>query len=354
MKGFGVIKPFEQVGWVQKEKPVLGPCDALLEPVAICPCTSDVHTAYDIPATPNRILGHEAVGRIVEVGREVKDFKVGDVVAVPAVTPKWRTLDIQDSYHQHSGGLFKGMQLSSSEDGCMAEYFKVNDIDMNVAKVPDGVPLEAAVLVGDMMTTGFHGAELGNVGFGDSVCVIGIGPVGLMAVAGCALRGAGKLYAVGSRPVCCELAQEYGATEIIDYKNGPIAEQVLKLNGGRQIDVAIIAGGGTGSIEEAYNMVRPGGTIVNIEVQSDTNGLVIPTYASGFGLAHKTFVGGLCPGGRRRMERLMDMILEGRINPSKMITHKFYGLDACEDAFYLMRDKPKDLIKPIVYFDQKK
>ncbi|MDV0447309.1 NADP-dependent isopropanol dehydrogenase [Methanosarcinaceae archaeon Ag5] len=353
MKGFGVIKPFEQVGWVDKEVPVLGPYDALLEPVAICPCTSDVHTAYDIPATPNRILGHEAVGRVIKVGSEVKDFKVGDVVAVPAVTPKWRSLDVQDSYHQHAGGLFQGMQLSSGEDGCMAECFKVNDIDMNVAKVPDGVALEAAVLVGDMVTTGFHGAELADIKFGDSVCVIGIGPVGLMAVAGSALRGAGKLFAVGSRPVCVELAKEYGATDVIDYKNGPIAEQVLKLNGGHQIDVVIIAGGGTGSIEEGFNMVRPGGTVVNIEVQSDPEGLLIPTFGSGFGCGHKKFIGGLCPGGRRRMGRLFDMILEGRIDPSKMITHKFYGLDACEDAFYLMRDKPKDLIKPIVYFDKK-
>ena len=103
MKGFGIIKPLEQVGWIEKDAPVAGPYEAVLEPVALIPCTSDVDTAAENPNAPvGRILGHEGVGRIVSVGSEVKDFKPGDIVAVPAVTPMWRNLDVQDCNHQHS------------------------------------------------------------------------------------------------------------------------------------------------------------------------------------------------------------------------------------------------------------
>ena len=176
MKGFGIIKPLEQVGWIEKEMPVAGPYEAVLEPVALIPCTSDVDTAAENPRVPvGRILGHEGVGRIVSVGTEVKDFAPGDIVAVPAVTPEWRNLDVQDCNHQHSGGYLGGRYLSSKWDGMFAEYFKVPDVDLNVAKIPDGVSLEAAALIGDMVTTGFHGAELADVKYGDQVAIIGIG-----------------------------------------------------------------------------------------------------------------------------------------------------------------------------------
>ena len=178
MKGFGIIKPTVSVGWVEKEAPKAGLFEAVLEPVALCPCTSDVDTAQENPnIAPNRILGHEGVGRVVEIGEGVTELQVGDVVAVPAVTPMWRNLDIQDGIHQHSGGPLGGRSPSSRWDGMFGELFKVPDADLNLAKIPEGVSLEAAALVGDMVTTGFHGVELANVKYGDRVAVIGIGPV---------------------------------------------------------------------------------------------------------------------------------------------------------------------------------
>lgn len=95
---------------------------------------------------------------------------------------------------------------------------------MNAAMLPEGMPLEKAVMACDMMTTGFHGVELADVQFGDSVCVIGIGPVGLMATAGAALRGAGRLMVVGTRPNCVKIAKEYGATDVISYRDGDICQ----------------------------------------------------------------------------------------------------------------------------------
>jgi len=99
-------------------------------------------------------------------------------------------------------------------DGMFAELFHVNDADGNMALLPDSIPVAEACMLSDMVPTGFHAAEMAEVTFGDSVCVIGIGPVGLMCVAGANLHGASHIYAVGSRPDCARVAKVYGATEI--------------------------------------------------------------------------------------------------------------------------------------------
>lgn len=352
MKGFGIIKPMVSVGWLEKEKPVLTEYGAILVPVAISPCTSDVHAAFELGDTPtayNRILGHEAIGRIVEVGPRVKDFKVGDVVTFPSVTPNWRAPNIQDEPHQHSDHIMGGLKISTVSDGVMAEYFPVDDADLNLARIPENVSIEDALMVGDMMTTGFHGAELAEVKFGDTVCVMGIGPVGLMAVAGAALRGASKIFGVGSRPNCVKLAKEYGATDFINYKEGPVHEQVLAKTNGRGVDCVIVAGGNQDSIESAGYMTRPGGVIANVNVFVEPT-LTMSTWSMGMLLGHKKLVGGMCPGGRRRLERLLDMIAAGRVQPGKMLTHIYHGIDSLPEAFDIMKNKPADLIKPVVYF----
>lgn len=351
MKGFGIIEPLTRVGWVEKEAPTVGQFEAVLEPVALCPCTSDVDTALENPnIAPGRILGHEGVGRIVEIGEGVTDFAVGDLVAVPAVTPVWRNLDIQDGIHQHSGGPLGGRYLSSRWDGMFGERFKVPDADLNLAKIPDGVSLEAAALVGDMVTTGFYGVEMANVKYGDRVAVIGIGPVGLMSVAGAALRGAGEIYAVGGRPITRQLAIEFGAVDTVDYREGPFAKQLMELTGGKQFDCVIIAGGEPTVFNDALSICKYNGTVANLAGHGRTQTLLpIYTNESLSFCANKTVTGGLCPGGRRRLERLMRICKSGRLQPEKLLTQTFNGFDAIEDAFNLMASKPRDLVKPIIY-----
>jgi len=349
MKGFAMLK-IGEVGWIEKEKPVAGPYDAIVRPIALAPCTSDIHTVFEgaIGERHNMILGHEAVGEVVEVGSEVKDFKPGDKVVVPAITPDWRTVEVQMGYHQHSGGMLSGWKFSNFKDGVFAEYFHVNDADMNLAKLPDDIPPEKAVMICDMMTTGFHGAELANVQFGSSVAVIGIGAVGLMAIAGARLRGAGRIIAVGSRPVCVEVAKYYGATDIVNYKDGDIVDQVMHLTDNRGVDCVIVAGGGTDVLVQAVKMARVGGTISNINYFGDSDLLSIPRAEWGCGMSHKDIRGGLCPGGRLRMEMLIELVKYNRVDPGKLVTHVMYGLDKVEKALMLMKDKPRDLIKPVV------
>ena len=347
MKGLAMMG-IGKIGWVDKVRPICGPMDAICRPVAVAPCTSDIHTVW-AGALGDRhelILGHEAVGEVVEIGSEVKDFKIGDKVLVPAITPDWNSLAAQDGYSMHSNVALGGWKFSNFKDGVFAEFFHVNDADGNLALLPDGMDLADACMLSDMVPTGFHGVELADINFGDKVVVIGIGPVGLMSVAGAALHGASEILAVGSRPNCVALAKEFGATDIIDYHNGDIAEQVMNKVG--LVDRIIIAGGTVDTFAQAIKMLKPGGKIGNVNYLGEGDFIKIPRVEWGFGMAHKQINGGLMPGGRLRMEKLARMITTRRINPGKLITHRFEGLDSVEEALLLMKDKPKDLIKPLV------
>ncbi|MPM94250.1 NADP-dependent isopropanol dehydrogenase [bioreactor metagenome] len=219
---------------------------------------------------------------------------------------------------------------------------------MNLACIPEGVSLEQAVMLCDMVTTGFHGVELAQVEFGSIVAVIGIGPVGLMAVAGAALRGAGRLFAVGSRKRCVEAARGYGATDIIDYKNGDIVSQILNATRGHGADHVIVAGGPSEVLEQAVAICKPGGVIGNVNYFGEGEYLRIPRAAWGVGMGHKTINGGLTPGGRVRMERMAGMVVYGRLDPGRMVTHTFRGLNRLPEALEMMRHKTPDLIKPVV------
>ena len=350
MKAF-VLKEPGVVGWHDAPEPQLKqPYGAILRPVAVTPCSSDVHTVFGggSPKAPNLILGHECVAQVLEVGEEVRDFAPGEIVAVPAITPDWSSLEAQAGYAMHSGGILAGWKFSNIKDGVFAEYFHVNDADGNLAHLPEGMDIMEACMLSDMVPTGFHGAELADVQFGDTVLVVGIGPVGLMSVAGAALRGAARVFAVGTRPVCVDAARQYGASDFISYKNGPIDGQVLELTGGRGVDCAIIAGGDVNTFIPVVKVLKPGGRIGNVNYLGSGEYIRLPRAEWGVGMGHKQINGGLMPGGRLRMEKLSALVTSGRLNVKPLITHVFDGLDKLPDALQLMKDKPRDLIKPVV------
>lgn len=349
MKGYAMLG-IGKTGWIEKEAPKCGPMDAIVKPIAVSPCTSDVHTVWEgaLGERSNMILGHEAVGEVVEVGALVRDFRPGDRVIVPAITPDWNSLEAQAGYSMHSGGMLAGWKFSNFKDGVFGEYFHVNDADGNLAILPDDIDPAAAVMLSDMVPTGVHGVELADVQFGDSVCVVGIGPVGLMSVAAAALRGASHLYAVGSRPNCAKIAREYGATDIINYREGDIVEQILDKTHGKGVDRVVIAGGDNDTFAQAIRMLKPGGRIGNVNYLGSGDSVSIPRVEWGCGMGHKSIAGGLMPGGRLRMEKLASLLSTGRLDTSKLLTHRFQGFEHIEEALMLMKDKPRDLIKPVV------
>ncbi|MEG2000273.1 MAG: zinc-binding dehydrogenase [Evtepia sp.] len=347
MKGFAFLA-HSTAGWIEKEPPHATNYDAVIRPLIVSPCTSDVHNVEINCLAANRILGHEGIGEIVELGAFVKDFKIGDQVAIPAVTPNWRTVASQRGISQHCNGLITGNTLSNSEDGLFSEFTLIRDADANLAHLSPELSPFAAVMAGDMMNTGCYGAELADVQLGDTVVVLGIGPVGLMAVAAAKLRGAARIIAVGSRPHCIEIARFYGATDVVNYKEGDPVRQVYDLTHHKGADCCICAGGDSNALGQAVSMIRWGGTVGNINYFTTSGTLPIPNVRWGFGMGNKTIRGGECPGGRARMEKMLALLLYHRIDPLPLITHSFSGFSEIETAFHLMAEKPADLIKTIV------
>ena len=353
MKGYAMLK-IGSVGWVEKKSPACGAMDAICKPLAIAICTSDVHTVWEgaVGERHDMILGHECCAEVVEVGADVKDFKPGDRVLVPAITPDWNSLEAQAGYAMHSGGMLAGWKFSNFKDGVFAEYFHVNDADGNLAHLPKEINVVDACMLSDMVPTGFHGVELADVQFGDVVLVIGIGPVGLMAVAGTNMRGAARIIAVGSRPVCVEAAKKYGASDIINYKNGPIEDQVMRLTDGKGVDRVIIAGGTVDTFASAVKALKPGGKIGSVNYLGSGDSIRIPRVEWGVGMGHKAIVGGLMPGGRLRMEKLGALVAAGKLDVSLLSTHVYEGWDKLPEALQIMKDKPADVIKPVVVLER--
>ena len=353
MKGYAMLKIGES-GWIEKERPKCGPLDAICKPLAIAICTSDVHTVWEgaVGERHDMILGHECCAEVVEVGADVKDFKPGDRVLVPAITPDWNSLEAQAGYAMHSGGMLAGWKFSNFKDGVFAEYFHVNDADGNLAHLPKEINVVDACMLSDMVPTGFHGVELADVQFGDVVLVIGIGPVGLMAVAGTNMRGAARIIAVGSRPVCVEAAKKYGASDIINYKNGSIEDQVMQLTDGKGVDRVIIAGGTVDTFASAVKALKPGGKIGSVNYLGSGDSIRIPRVEWGVGMGHKAIVGGLMPGGRLRMEKLGALVAAGKLDVSLLSTHVYEGWDKLPEALQIMKDKPADVIKPVVVLER--
>lgn len=352
-RGFA-MKKIGETGWVEKEVPECGPMDAIVRPTCVSPCTSDIHTVWEgaIGERTDMVLGHEGVGIVEEVGSLVKNIKPGDKVIVPAITPDWDDEAAQRGFSSQTTEPLGGWKFSNFKDGVFGERFHVNMADANLALMPEGLSDEGATMLVDMWSTGMMGAENAKIPLGGSVLVIGIGAVGLSAIAGAAILGAGKIYAAGTRPISVKVAKEYGATDIINYREGAIDEQVRELTDGAGVDSVIVAGGNLENTwKEAIASAKAGGTVSNVNYLSGADNVLIPRVEWGCGMSNINITNGLCTGGRVRMERLASLALVGRQDPELLVTHKFNGIDKIEDALYLMKDKPKDLIKPVVFLD---
>jgi len=350
MKTF-VMKKIGELGFFDKPIPRPGPNDAVVKTTRALVCTSDTHTIGGaIGERSNLTLGHEAVGCISELGSEVRGFRVGDRVAVNAITPCFQCDNCQRGFTSQCGQMLGGWRFSNIKDGVFAEYFHVNDADANLAKIPDAVPDDIAVYTCDMMSTGFMGAEHAAIPLGGSVAVFGVGPVGMMAVAGARLLGAGLVIAVEHVPKRKELARTFGADVVVDYTEPNPMERILALTGGAGVDSAIEALGSQETFQAAIKATRPGGTISVVGYFGHGDYVSIPRLDWGVGMSDKTIRTGLCPGGRERMTRLMRLLETKRVDPSPMTTHRF-SFQEIEKAVRLMKTKDDGIIKPLILFD---
>ena len=205
-------------------------------------------------------------------------------------------------------------------------------------------------MVPDMMCTAFEGVRQLGIEFGASVAVLGIGPVGLMAVRAAVLHGAGNVFAIGSRKPCFTVAKEYGATHTVDYHAPDYLEDIVEANGGL-VDGVILCGGSGKELGKGLSILKKGGTLVNLSAYFSGAPIEIDPSVWGFGYGDKTIKGVGCRGGRLWMSRMAQLIVTGRVQPEKLITHRYHGMDKIPEAMGLFLNHDRNLIKPVIYND---
>jgi len=250
--------------------------------------------------------------------------------------------------HSQCGGPLGGWRFGNTINGAWAEYLLVPDARANLASIPDQLGDEAVLMCPDIFSTGLSGAESGNIKVGDSVAIFAQGPIGLCATLGAKMRGAGLIIGVDTVATRLDTSRRFGASVTLNSDDSDPVETIKRLTDGRGVDVAIEALGKQETFENALRATRAGGTISSLGVYSGK--LVAPYDAFYAGLGDQTIVTTLCPGGKERMRRLMEMIACQRVDLSPLITHRF-ALDNIADAFEVFSHQRNGVLKVALYPD---
>jgi threonine dehydrogenase-like Zn-dependent dehydrogenase len=310
-------------------------------------CGTDLHIVRgEYPVKPGLIIGHEPVGVIEELGPGVTGFEVGDRVLVGAITPCGQCracLSGQLSQCGHGEGYeaIGGWRFGNTINGAQAEYLLVPYAQANLAKIPDELTDEQVVLLADIASTGFSGAESGNVRIGDSVVVFAQGPIGLCAIAGAKLMGASFIIGVDSDEPRLDMSRRLGADVTLNHLEVDVVERVKRLTGGGA-DVAIEALGMQETFENALRCLRPGGALSSLGVYSGKLQVPYDAFAAGIGDYRITTT--LCPGGKERMRRLMEVVKGGRVDFTPLLTHTF-SLDEIREGYRVFGERLDGALK---------
>src|SRR5688572_9325254 len=329
---------------VQKPRAAAG--EAVIRVTLTTICGTDLHIVRgEYPVKPGLVIGHEPVGVIEELGAGVTGYEVGDRVLVGAITPCGQCSACLSGHQAQCGhgegyAPIGGWRFGNTMNGAQAEYLLVPHAQANLAKVPDDLSDEQVVLLADIASTGFAGAESAGVRIGDAVVVFAQGPIGLCATAGAKLMGASLVIGVDGDGVRLAASRRMGADIVLDYRHcDPVAE-VMRLTGG--VDVAVEALGTQQTFENCLRCLRPGGTLSSLGVYSGK--LQIPYQAFAAGLGDHRIVTTLCPGGKERMRRLMNLVQSGRFDPKPLLTHTF-TLDDIVMGYQLFGERADGVLK---------
>jgi alcohol dehydrogenase len=329
------------------ERPSAGVGEALIRITLTTVCGTDLHIVRgEYPVRPGLVIGHEPVGVIEELGPGVVGYEVGDRVLVGAITPCGQCgacLSGHLSQCGHGCGYeaVGGWRFGNTINGAQAEYLLVPHAQANLAKIPDELTDEQVVLLADIASTGFSGAESAQIRIGDAVVVFAQGPIGLCATAGAKLMGASLIIGVDGDENRLAMAKRMGADVTLDYRETDVVAEVKRLTGGGA-DVAIEALGTQQTFESALRSLRPAGTLSSLGVYSGK--LQIPYEAFAAGLGDHRIVTTLCPGGKERMRRLMEVVRRGRVDLTPLLTHTF-SLDQIGDAYELFGERMDGVLK---------
>jgi 2-desacetyl-2-hydroxyethyl bacteriochlorophyllide A dehydrogenase len=307
---------------------VVSPSDALVRVTLSAICGSDLHIYHGrVPVDEGAVLGHELAGVVEQVGPEVRAVKPGDRVVASFYTAcgvcyqcrrGWWAQCEERAILGH-GTYFGGL------GGAQAELCVVPRADLNLAPIPPAVTDEQAIFAGDILATGFFAAERGDIRAGDTVAVVGVGPVGLMAVMSSQLFGPARVFAIDTVASRLELAAELGATALDARAVNPQAE-VQRHTGGFGADAVLECVGQTAAIQTAIDCVRGGGTVSSVGVPSELTG-DFPYYDAWN--RDLTFRSG-CTNVHAYLRPLLDLVAAGRLHPERVISHRMRLDDAVE------------------------
>lgn len=343
MKAAVFVRP-GRIELQDKPVPGIGPGDALVRITTTTICGTDVHILKgEYPVQPGRIVGHEPVGVIAALGEGVSGYRTGQRVIVGAITPCGQCHSCLDGHQAQCGGKAAGgWQFGNTIDGSQAEFLRVPNAMANLTPVPPMLTDEQVLMCPDIMSTGFAGAESGRIRIGDTVAVFAQGPIGLCATAGARLQGATHIIGVDGITERLAVSRQLGADASIDFHNTDPVAEIMRLTNGRGVDVAIEALGTQQTFEAALRVLKPGGTLSSLGVYSGKLALPLDAFASGLGDHH--IVTSLCPGGKERMRRLMNVVASGRVDLQPLVTHRF-GLDQIEEAYELFANQRDGVLK---------
>lgn len=314
-----------QKAWEEAPDPkIIAPTDALVQVDTTTICGTDLHILKgDVPAvTDGRILGHEGVGTITEVGSAVSKLAVGDRVIISCITSCGTCSYCRQQLPAHclddEGTSGIGWVFGHLINGTQAEYVRVPFADSSLHQLPAGVSDQAAVMLSDILPTGFEiGVRNGRVKPGDVVAVIGAGPVGLAAIMTAGLYGASRIIAIDLDGNRVEQAKSFGATDAVNSGDMHWRERVTAMTDGLGVDVAIEAVGVPATFEMATELIRPGGTVANVgvhgaSVELKLQDLWIKDIAITTGLVSTTTT-----------HMLLKLVAQGKLTPERFVSHRF-------------------------------
>ena len=356
MKSLIFIEP-GKIEIVDKKIPDVGSNDALIKITTTTICGTDIHIFKGEYAVAKGLtIGHEPVGIIEKLGSAVMGYEEGQRVIAGAICPTFTSYASQDGFPSQDGGYLDadgrcschgykatgGWRFGNHIDGTQAEYVLVPDAQANLCPVPDGLTDEQVLMCPDIMSTGFKGAENANIQIGDVVAIFAQGPIGLCATAGARIKGASLIIAVDGNNERLAMAKKLGADITLNFTEVDVVDEIMKITGGRGVDSSIEALGLQSTFEQCLKILKPGGTLSSLGVYSED--LVIPMAHFASGLGDHTIRTALCPGGKERMRRLMNVIESGRVDLSEMVTHT-YALDDIVEAYDLFMHQRDGVLK---------
>jgi threonine dehydrogenase-like Zn-dependent dehydrogenase len=340
-----------------KPIPDLGPNDALIRITTTTICGTDVHILKgEYPVAKGLTVGHEPVGVIEKLGSAVQGYKEGQRVIAGAICPSFTSYASQNGFPAQDGSYLipsgkcgchgykatAGWRFGNLIDGTQAEFVLVPDAQANLAPIPDGLTDEQVLLCPDIMSTGFLGAENANIKIGDTVAVFAQGPIGLCATAGARLMGASTIIAIDGNDHRLGIAKTMGADVTLNFKECDVVDEIMQITNGRGVDASIEALGQQSTFESSLRVLKPGGTLSSLGVYS--NDLTIPLSSFAAGIGDHKIITGLCPGGKERMRRLMNILESGRLDLGLMVTHH-YALNDINEAYDLFANQRDGVLK---------